>query len=66
MTTTIIETLEPLYVKKIETISDDSEYNKLFAKIQKCKLNDPTNFPSINEYLQVRQYINNKKLNNNK
>lgn len=55
-----IETVEPLYVKEIETI-DQTKYNKLFQKIKDCSLNDLSNFPSINEYLQVRQYINNNK-----
>ena len=65
MKPTIIETVEPLYVKEIKKI-DQSTYNTLFAKIQNWKPNELTNFQSINEYLQVIQYINNKKLNNNK
>ena len=66
MEPTIIETVEQTYGKEIQMPTSDS-YNTLFKKIKDCDLaKDPTNFPSINEYLQVIQYMNNEKLNNNK
>ena len=47
------------YSKEIKSI-DQPKYDKLYTKIQTCNLTDLTTFPSIDEYLQVQQYINKK------